>query len=134
MFTYALAAGGPGNASINATNGLFTWTPPATNSVVTNQFSVVVSDNNTPSLKATNTFSMIVMPAPAIETVLSTNGQTTLSWTAIPGTTYRIQYKDDLNAGDWTDLVPDITANTAIGTAIDIEAAEQRFYRVFVVQ
>ena len=134
VFTYALGAGSTSGASINPTNGVFTWTPPATNSAVTNQFSVIASDNNTPPLKTTNTLTVIVMPAPAIETVSSTNGQTTLSWTAIPGTTYRVQFKDDLNAGEMDGPGADLTANTAVGTAIDSDPAEQRFYRVLVVQ
>jgi hypothetical protein len=57
--TYSLAGGIVGMAVTPAT-GVFTGTPPQTNSPSTNSVSVAVTDNGTPVLSATNTFTVIV--------------------------------------------------------------------------
>jgi Putative Ig domain/Stage II sporulation protein len=59
-FTYSLGAGAPANASLNPTTGVFAWTPTAAQSPSTNFISIVVTDNSSPPLRATNTFSVIV--------------------------------------------------------------------------
>jgi len=53
-----------------------------------------------------------------------------LQWAAIPGRTYRVQYKEDLAALDWSNLPPDVVAisNTA-STSYALTNAN-RFYRV----
>jgi hypothetical protein len=52
--------GAPSGATINATNGLFRWTPTETQGPSTNQLAVVVTDNGSPSLGATQHLSIIV--------------------------------------------------------------------------
>lgn len=56
----------------------------------------------------------------------------TLAWTAQPGCTYRVQYKDDLGAADWSDLPGDITADGPVAVKSDttVAGSAQRFYRV----
>jgi len=56
---YSLASGLPG-MTVNSATGAFTWTPQQTNSPSTNLVSVAVTDNGTPPLSATNTFTVIV--------------------------------------------------------------------------
>jgi hypothetical protein len=56
---YGLVAGTNGVA-VNSSTGLLTWTPQQTNSPTTNVFSVAVTDNGTPALSATNTYTVIV--------------------------------------------------------------------------
>jgi autotransporter-associated beta strand protein len=54
-------------ATINATNGLFTWRPTISQSPSTNLFTVVVTDNGSPPMSATQTFSVFVLrPAPPV--------------------------------------------------------------------
>ena len=54
-----------------------------------------------------------------------------LTWSAVIGRTYRVQYKNDLTDPDWTDLSPDVTASGNTAALTDISAAgSQRFYRV----
>ncbi len=50
----------PAGAAINATNGLVQWRPTLAQSPSTNVFTVVVTDSGTPSLSATQTFSVFV--------------------------------------------------------------------------
>jgi hypothetical protein len=58
----------------------------------------------------------------------------TLTLSAIIGKTYRVEYKNDLNATGWTPLGGDRLATSAILTVPDdIGTQPQRFYRVLVL-
>lgn len=77
ILTFSLGAGAPAGAAINPASGQFSWTPSV--APATNQISVVVTDNGTPNLSATQTFSVIVDLPPALNVVHS-GGQLQLSW------------------------------------------------------
>ena len=52
---------------------------------------------------------------------------------AIAGQTYRVLYKEDLNATNWNDLLPDVTADGATASKDDsIISGAQRYYRILV--
>ena len=51
---------GPTGASLNATNGAFTWTPPKSQAPSTNSVTVCATDNGSPPLSDTKTFSIVV--------------------------------------------------------------------------
>lgn len=57
--TFSLTSSLPG-PTIDATSGLFTWTPTEAQGPGTNNISIVVTDNGTPSLSATQNFTLIV--------------------------------------------------------------------------
>ncbi len=62
----------PATASINS-SGIITWSPAQTQSPSTNTFTTVVSDNGSPALFATNSFSVVVTEvnlAPTLGTIL----------------------------------------------------------------
>src|SRR5262249_53295603 len=61
VISFSLGNGAPANASIDPASGVFSWTPTAAQ-VGTNAFRVVVSDNGLPSLRATQSFSVVVRP------------------------------------------------------------------------
>jgi hypothetical protein len=70
---YSLVAGTNGMV-INTNTGVFTWTPQQTNSPSSNIVSVAVTDNGTPPLSATNTYTVIVREVnvpPSLPTVLT---------------------------------------------------------------
>ena len=48
----------------------------------------------------------------------------------MPERTYRILYKDDLNAPAWTPLDRDFVAANATGSITDVVPGAQRFYQV----
>jgi hypothetical protein len=53
----------------------------------------------------------------------------------VPGHVYRVEYRDDLGAGAWLPLLPDITATTAGIIVTDNPGTNpQRFYRVLLVE
>jgi hypothetical protein len=71
---------------------------------------------------------------PVLETIAISNNSATLTWSAISGTTYRVQFKTNLTDTAWGDLVPDVTATGAIASTSDpFGTNDIRFYRVLVV-
>jgi hypothetical protein len=58
-----------------------------------------------------------------------------LSWRSIPGRTYRVQYKDDLDWPEWEELSGDIMATDVVTEAQDPAgpSSPRRYYRILVV-
>jgi hypothetical protein len=79
-------------------------------------------------------FSVSFVPPPVLQPLRLSNGVARLAWNAIPGRTYRVQFKPTLAATTWTDLSPDITASTSTGSTTDaISGAPQRYYRILLL-
>jgi hypothetical protein len=79
-------------------------------------------------------FTLIVVPPPVLQPLRLSNGVVQLAWSAIPGRTYRVQYKPNLAATNWTDLLPNLTATAATASTTDaISGAPQRFYRILLL-
>src|SRR6185503_4785521 len=53
-FSWSLGGGAPTNAVINPGTGVFTWTPTESQGPGTYQIQVIVTDNSSPPLRATN--------------------------------------------------------------------------------
>jgi len=69
--------------------------------------------------------------APIIESVVIKDGAAVITWTANPGSVYRLQSKDNLNSPEWLDAKTDIIATDTEASATDsIVGVPQRFYRV----
>lgn len=60
LLTISLGPGSPFGAAIDATTGVFTWTPTEAQAPAIYDFTVVVSDNGSPSLQATTQFRVTV--------------------------------------------------------------------------
>jgi hypothetical protein len=131
--TYSLGAGAPTNASVNPTTGLFAWTPTEAQTPSTNSILVIVTDNSSPPMSHAQSFTITVVGRPNIQSVTCSSTNATLTWSAIPGAKYRVQFKDDLNNTNWTDLVPDVTATGPAASIADTPSVAQRFYRIQVV-
>ena len=70
-----------------------------------------------------------------ITSVRVANGVAVVTWNAVAGQTYRVQYKNSLSDSTWTDLPPDVTATGPTASKTDnVGAQPQRFYRVLLVQ
>lgn len=74
-------------------------------------------------------------PAPQMVTaMLQPGGALSLAFSAIPGRTYRVEYKDDLAAPAWMPLEPNHTATGPVITVPDLlEGLTQRFYRTVLL-
>ena len=133
IFTYSLT-NSPPTAAIDPTNGLFTWVPNDPPGTFVHSVTVVVTDNGNPPQSAAATFSITVSDLSASAPVISTNG-IIINWYAIPGLTYRIQYKNNLNDPAWTDLPGDVQATNTIALKLDAPASTNvsRFYRIITL-
>ena len=63
------------------------------------------------------------------------NGATKLIWSTAPGKTYRVQFKDSIDAGAWNYLPGAVVANATTATLVDSTptADSHRFYRAILI-
>jgi len=119
---------------IDPTNGRFTWTPPLSQGPATNLVTVRVTDNGIPNLSDTRSFNVVVVPPPMIESIVPTGESVAITWSAIAGRTYRVQFKSDLGESDWNDLAGDVTSNGSTASKTDTTiSGPQRSYRVVLL-
>jgi len=70
---------------------------------------------------------------PVLSISVSNGTSLLLSWNAVSNTAYRIQFKLDLNATNWTDLAGDVVAVGITASKSDILATSNRYYRIRVL-
>ena len=75
----------------------------------------------------------LITPPPQIFSLDASGGQFTLTWSALGGKTYRVQFKENLDDTNWTDLTPDVTATGPTASQSDAIVPTQRFYRVLAL-
>jgi DNA-binding beta-propeller fold protein YncE len=129
---FTLSTNAPDGATI-ATNGQFMWTPGVAQTPSTNTINVTVTDDGSPNQSDTRSFVAIVWELRLGPVIFDTNGMN-LSWTAIPGQTYRIQFKNDLNDPNWTPLGNEVGATNHLASVLDAIPHQQRFYRILLVE
>jgi YD repeat-containing protein len=60
-------------------------------------------------------------------------GQVTITWQAVAGKTYALEYKDRIDDATWTRLTGEVTAQGGTASKVDASSAgSTRFYRVVV--
>ena len=129
--TYSLLAG-PGSASVNPSTGTLTWRPTVAQAKSTNAVQVVVTDNGTPSMSATNSFTVVVNPVIAASLGTATYSGSQFSLTVSGGTAgpdYILQ--GSTNLFDWVDLLTN--SSPALPFTLqdtNTSAFPARFYRV----
>lgn len=132
-FSFSLS-NAPAGASIDAASGIFTWTPDQNQANTTNIISAIVSDDGIPALGDSKSFSITVLSAPVIESITLTDTNLSLIWSAIPGVSYRVQFKASLDESSWNDVPGDVTATETTAMKVDASGIHtQRFYRVVTV-
>jgi len=69
---------------------------------------------------------------PRITHLALADGAATITWTALPEKSYRVQFKLHLDDPEWTDLSGDVKASTSSASTTDstVGPGSQRFYRV----
>ena len=92
------------NAAINATSGVFNWRPLVTQADSTNAFGVIVTDNGSPGMSATQSFNVVVNPltTPSIGAPVTTGGQVGFTVNGQVGPDYAVQ--GSTNMMDWSTL------------------------------
>jgi len=132
--TYQLT-NSPATATIS-TNGIITWTPTSTG---TNTITTIVTDNGQPPLSAMNSFQVVVNPVstnnpPAIQSIVASGGNIVLTWSAVSGDNYQVQYKTNITDASWTPIVPNLTASSStLSLTNAIGSAPQEFFRIVLV-
>lgn len=127
--TFALVSG-PANAMLNINSGAFSFRPLVTQANSTNNFTLKVSDNGTPSLSATQSFAVIVNPlsAPGISSISAADGQFGINISGQTGPDYAIETSTNLT--QWSNaFITNSPAVPFVWTDTNA-AAPQRFYRV----
>jgi hypothetical protein len=70
---------------------------------------------------------------PVFQSATQAGGLITLTWSALSGRAYQLQYNTNLNLTNWIDLT-NVTATSSTATASDFTAPDpQRFYRVVLL-
>jgi hypothetical protein len=109
--SFSLGTGAATNASIDLLTGVFTWTPTQAQ-LGTNSFSVIVTDNGFPTLSATQSFTVIVMPSNNPPVLAAISNQT-----IIVGVTLTIT--NDATDPDGNQLTFSLDPGAPTGAAID---------------
>jgi hypothetical protein len=132
--TFSLGTNAPAGAAIDSTTGIFQWTTSDAFANTTNAIAVNVTDNGAPPLSDSKSFTVTVVPRPILQAVALTNNLLGLSWNAISGQVYRVQFKQNLSSLNWTNLPPDVTATGSNAGKTDaIGSSAARLYRVQVL-
>ena len=62
-----------------------------------------------------------------------TGGNVAIQWLSTRGYSYRVQYKNAIGDGQWTDLTETMTSDGETPTVMDDNAGAARFYRVILI-
>jgi hypothetical protein len=132
ILTYSLPVA-PTNASLVATNGVLSWRPLISQANSTNAFSVVVTDNGTPNLGATQNFSVVVNPLAQPNISLSgiSGGRFGFTLSGQVGPDYAVQRSTNLTSWD-TLLITNPAAMPFNWSGTGASFLPQQFYRVKV--
>jgi len=137
--SFDLDADAPTNAILDEVTGAFTWTPDASFANTTNLMSIIVQDaptNGAIAKLASQDITVIVASDPlGVQStgVAAADETVTLSWDAVPGKTYQVQYKEKLEDTAWTDLGAAFTA-TETGDSVAVSNTDkERIYRIIEV-
>jgi len=126
---FSMVSGAPAGATLSA-GGQFAWNSAFGIVGATYEITVEVIDNGTPPLTDTEIFTLVALPP---SPVISISGnQVNIGFQVIAGKTYRVEYKDDLNAVSWQRLNEQdyLAASASLAITDNIGANPQRFYRL----
>jgi hypothetical protein len=127
--TYSLSVG-PTNSTLNATNGVFNWRPLVTQANSTNPVTVVVTDNGTPIMSATQSFNVFVnsLTPPGIASNVWAGGQFGLSVNGQVGPDYAVQGSSNLV--NWDTLWITNPATMPFSWSTNTGVLPSQFYRI----
>jgi hypothetical protein len=124
---------GPTNATLDAASGIFVWRPLVTQAGSSNRVIVAVTDNGSPNLSATNSFSVIVnaLTSPIAGSPTWSAGQFSLVVDGQIGPDYAVQASSNLL--DWQTVFSTNSPATPFQwTDPDSGTLPSRFYRIVV--
>ena len=119
--------------------GLYRWIVPTNQPPGSYPVSLRVTDNGVPARSDTASFTFTIPSGPGgtplnagpvIYTIAAINGQAVFTINTTVGRSYRLLYKDDLNAANWSQLDRDFVAANATASISDFMAMPVRFYQI----
>ncbi|MBI3868967.1 MAG: lamin tail domain-containing protein [Verrucomicrobia bacterium] len=129
---FSLGPGAPIDAAIDSKTGVLTWAVPIGAMLGGQSIDIVVATSANPP--ATTLASVFIDIVPSLRwngVTVGQNGLLQLSFATLPGKTYRVEFRDELNQGPWVQMSGDITATSLSFTLpVPPNEARQRFYRV----
>jgi hypothetical protein len=130
--TFSLGAGAPSGSALDPNSGWLTWTPSAAPS--TARLTIIVTDNGTPSLTATQSFTATVLVPPRLANISLNANTLTFTCPTQPGLTYQLECSDDVVATAWTPCgVPLAGTGNSVAFANAVTTVSRQFNRLRVV-
>jgi O-glycosyl hydrolase len=129
--TFSAASSLPANATLNSASGIFSWRPLVSQANTTNVIRIQVTDNGTPNLSATNSFTVTVNPlaSATLGPVTSSGGQVKIVVNGPQGPDYTLWTSTNLTTG-WQILYATNAPSTPL-TLVDTNSTDaMRFYKV----
>jgi hypothetical protein len=83
-----------------------------------------------PTPLASNVIPTSMAEIQIVSASINSSDELVITWSAEAGTTYRVQFKDELNTATWTDLAEITAAGPLASSTQNRNAAPQRFYRI----
>ncbi|MFM2081381.1 MAG: hypothetical protein RL380_72, partial [Verrucomicrobiota bacterium] len=119
----------PANASVNASNGQFSWRPLLAQSPTTNNLKLIVTDNGSPNLSATQAFTVTVnSPAAPNQAVTLSNSQLQFLITGDAGPDYTVQASSNLTS--WLSLFTTNSPPLPFTWQVSPTNLSQQFFRL----
>ncbi len=129
--TFGAANTFPTNATVNATNGIFSWRPLVSQAKTTNLIQIEVTDSGQPNLSATNSFNVIVnsISPPVLGSINVIGGQVDLVANGPAGPDYTLLSSTNLT--DWRSVLTVKSPVPPVALAdTNYPNGTVRFYRV----
>ncbi|HEY0548787.1 MAG TPA: lamin tail domain-containing protein, partial [Verrucomicrobiae bacterium] len=128
--TFSLDPTPPAGAGITGA-GLFNWTPAVAG---TNTLTIRVTDNGVPAMSDGETITVEVLSAIRFASSLRNGDKMELTWATRAGKSYAVEFKDDLNALQWTPLGTNVAVGGSLSITNTTTNVTQRFYRIRTVE
>jgi len=106
---FSLGPETPPGASIDPTSGQFNWIPATAPS--TNTLTLIATDDAVPGLAASQTFTVVVIPPPALAGTVADDGNLLLDWKTLSGQLYQLEYADTIEPAAWVPFGYPIVGN-----------------------
>ena len=132
MLTFTLT-NSPAGAAINPLTGAFCWVVTNVFAPDTNSITVRVTDDGVPPMSDVTTFLVIIEVPPHFGSVEPDgSGHLNFTFSSLPGQSYQLQYKNNLNDPQWMPLGSAAGNGGTLILTDSMTAQQRRFYRLAI--
>ncbi len=126
VLSFSLDPGGPDGANITP-EGSFSWTPIGSGVY---SATIRVTDSGSPPISDSETITITVLNQPRFAWTARDGSKLELTWDTHAGQVYRVWYKNDLNAVNWTFLQEFMGTGSPLTITNNTGLPAQRFYQI----